>query len=58
MQLMHDCQYIGEQKALMHGECNACPMQCGESESKMHYLWCKDPELSQEKQHHLQLVQK
>ena len=41
-QLMHDWQYIGERKQLMFDKEVKCPTQCGEIESKMHYLWCKD----------------
>lgn len=41
-QLMHDWQYIGQRKNLMFDKDGLCPMQCGEIETKMHYLWCKD----------------
>ena len=58
MQMMHDWQYIGERKALMYNKEHTCPMQCGEMESKMHYLWCRDTQIQDKQQHCLRLLQK
>ena len=41
-QLMHDWQYIGERKHLFNKDTDKCPAKCGESETKQHYLVCKD----------------
>lgn len=57
MQLMPDWQVIGERKALMCNEDNLYPMQCGHIETKLHYLWCKDKEISTLREKHLHLLQ-
>ena len=57
-QLMHDWQYIGERKEMMYGKDNCCPMQCGQQEGKMHYLWCKDTQMAVKQQKLLCTVQK
>ena len=57
-QLMHHWQYIGERKDLLHAQNNACPMQCGNKESKLHYLYCTDPAFHLIREKHLHLLQK
>ena len=58
IQLMYDWQAIGERKELMNEEGVNCLMQCGCKETKMHYLWCRDPEFTFKRQVHLNLLQK
>ena len=41
-QMMHDWQATGDRKLLMNEGEETCPMQCGQIETKMHYLWCTD----------------
>ena len=57
-QLMHDWQYIGERKHLMYDKDNKCPTQCGEIESKMHYVWCRDKEVMLKRQKAMGILKK
>ena len=38
-------------------DCN-CPMQCGEVETKMHYIWCKDKEVTNKRKRVMTIFQK
>ena len=58
MKLMHHWQYIGERKLLMKEETGQCPMQCGELESKLHYLQCKDTHITTLRNKHKMLLTK
>ena len=58
MQLMHDWQQVGEQKQLMNETDIKCPMQCGESETRLHYLRCKDKAFCETRKKHLHLLHK
>ena len=58
MQLMHDWQYVGERKQLMNDSEDKCPMQCGELETRLHYLWCKDKAFCETRKKHLHLLHK
>ena len=49
-QLMHDWQYIGERKKLFNHNHDKCPAQCGEPETKQHYLECKDTTMQASRQ--------
>ena len=57
-QLMHDWQYIGERKKLMYDKDNKCPMQCGEIETRMHYVRCKDVAISDKRKKAMRILQK
>ena len=56
-QLMHDWQYVGERQHLMGDNTNQCPSKCGEVETKLHYLKCKDVEMTKNRAAHLKTLQ-
>ena len=57
MQLMHDWQYTGDRKILFKDGDGKCPMNCGATENKLHYIWCKDTTFLNIKLKHLNLFQ-
>ena len=55
---MHHWQYIGERKLLMNENTGQCPMQCGQLETKLHYLYCTDLKITMARKNHIILLVK
>ena len=49
-QLMHDWQFTGTRKQLMGDGEGMCPTKCGQVETYMHYLVCKDSQMVKSRQ--------
>ena len=46
VQLMHDWQFTGTRKQLIGEGEELCPAQCGKAETYMHYLVCRDKQMT------------